>query len=81
MIPAILALAGMSIATKEIAMMGQNVWANIAYYLVVATFVSGVYNTIFTLSTKSPASENFLPRFLTAKWWIPEFILSVFRQH
>ena len=34
MAPAVFALAAMSIATKEIAMMGQNVWANIAYYLV-----------------------------------------------
>lgn len=44
MLPAVLALAGMSVATKEIAMMGQSVWTNILYYLVVATFVSGFYN-------------------------------------
>ncbi len=44
MLPAVLALAGMSVATKEIAMMGQSVWGNILYYLVVATFVSGLYN-------------------------------------
>ena len=44
MLPAILSLAGMSVATKEIAMMGQDVIGNILYYLVVATFVSGVYN-------------------------------------
>ena len=58
-IPAILALAGMSIATKEIAMMGQNVWANIAYYLVVATFVSGVYNTIFYIKHEKPGFREF----------------------
>lgn len=44
MLPAVFALAGMSVATKEIAMMGQDVWDNILYYLVVATFVSGLYN-------------------------------------
>jgi hypothetical protein len=49
MLPAVLALAGMSVATKEIAMMGQNVWANIVYYLVVATFVSGSYNLVLLL--------------------------------
>lgn len=46
MLPAVLALAGMSVATKEIAMMGQSVWTNILYYLVVATFVSGFYNFV-----------------------------------
>ena len=46
MLPAILSLAGMSVATKEIAMMGQNVIGNILYYLVVATFVSGLYNVL-----------------------------------
>lgn len=59
MAPAIFALAGMSIATKEIAMMGQNVWANIAYYLVVATFVSGVYNTIFYIKHEKPGFKDF----------------------
>ena len=52
MAPAILALAGMSIATKEIALMGQNVWVNIAYYLVISTFVSGCYNTVFYVFTQ-----------------------------
>ncbi len=49
--PAVLALAGMSAATKEIAMMGQNVWQNILYYLSVATFVSGCYNLAWFLAT------------------------------
>lgn len=52
MVPAILALAGMSVATKEIAMMGQDVWANILYYLTVSTFVSGFYNLILLLRHK-----------------------------
>ena len=42
----------MSVATKEIAMMGQDVWDNILYYLVVATFVSGVYNSFLLLKSK-----------------------------
>ena len=36
MMPAVLSLAGMSVATKEIATMGQDVWDNILYYLVKA---------------------------------------------
>lgn len=52
MIPAILALAGMSVATKEIAMMGQDVWDNILYYLVVSTFISGIYNCFLLLKQK-----------------------------
>ena len=59
MTPAILALAGMSIATKEIAMLGQNVWANIIYYLVVATFISGSYNTIMYIKTAKPDYTTF----------------------
>lgn len=58
-IPAVFALAGMSIATKEIALMGQNVWANIAYYLVVATFVSGAYNAIFFIKRSHPGFKGF----------------------
>ena len=52
MMPAVFALAGMSVATKEIAMMGQDVWDNILYYLVVATFVSGIYNSFLLLKSK-----------------------------
>ncbi len=59
MTPAIFALAGMSIATKEIAMMGQNVWANIAYYLVVSTFISGIYNTTMYIKTEHPDLKKF----------------------
>ena len=59
MTPAILALAGMSIATKEIAMLGQNVWVNIVYYLVIATFISGTYNTIMYIKTAKPDCTTF----------------------
>ncbi len=59
MIPAIFALAGMSIATKEIAMMGQDVWSNLTYYLVVATFVSGCYNTIQYIKKEQPNTKTF----------------------
>lgn len=59
MFPAILALAGMSVATKEIALMGDDIWSNIVYYLVVATFVSGVYNTYFYIKTEKPGFTGF----------------------
>ena len=52
MMPAVLSLAGMSVATKEIATMGQDVWANILYYLVVSTFISGIYNYILLIKNK-----------------------------
>ena len=67
MTPAVFALAGMSIATKEIAMMGQNVWANIAYYLVVATFVSGLYNTIFFIKHNRPGFKGFFKQVFNRK--------------
>lgn len=60
MTPAIFSLAGMSIATKEIAMLGQNVWNNIVYYLVVATFVSGSYNMIMFLKHEKPDLKTFI---------------------
>lgn len=52
MAPAIMALAAMSILTKEIALMGGvAVWNNIIYYLVFSTLVSGIYNLICLLIT------------------------------
>lgn len=59
MMPAILALAGMSVATKEIALMGDNIWGNIAYYLVVSTAVSGTYNAYFYVKTEKPGIGGF----------------------
>ncbi len=59
MTPAIIALAGMSIATKEIAMMEQNIWGNITYYLVVATFVSGLYNSIMYVRSEHLSAKDF----------------------
>lgn len=66
-VPAVFALAGMSVATKEIALMGQNVWANIAYYLVVATFVSGAYNTIFFIKRSHPGFKGFFQQVFAPK--------------
>ena len=57
--PAVFALAGMSVATKEIAVMGQNVWYNIIYYLVVATFVSGIYNSVMFVYYNRPSISSF----------------------
>lgn len=52
-LPAVFALAGMSIATKEIAVHSQSgVWGAIIYYLAVALFVSGCYNLFFYLRTQ-----------------------------
>ena len=59
MFPVIFAFAGMSIITKEIAMHGSNVWQGVAVYLVVATFVSGTYNTFFYIKTVKPGFIGF----------------------
>ena len=59
MAPAIFFFFGLSIATKEIAMMGQNIWENIAYYLVVSTFVSGFYNSVLYIKTERPGFIGF----------------------
>lgn len=47
MAPVILALAFMSVITKDIAIHGSSTWAAITYYLSVSTFVSGCYNSFF----------------------------------
>ena len=45
MSPVILALAFMSVITKDIAIHSSSSWSGIIYYLTVSTFVSGVYNS------------------------------------
>lgn len=67
MTPAIFALAGMSVATKEIAIMGQNVWYNIVYYLVVATFVSGIYNSAMYIWHNRPSMRAFVKTIFAPK--------------
>lgn len=67
MIPVMLALGGMSVITKGIAMHGTNIWASITYYLVVATFVSGVYNTYFYISREKPGFKGFFSNVFSKK--------------
>ena len=64
MLPATVALALMSIATKEIAVMRQNVWYNIIYYLTVSTFISGCYNFFLLITTRH---QNSLKDIIFAK--------------
>lgn len=45
-LPAVLALAAMSIITKYIATDGRSLWQGLTYYLTISTFISGVYNLI-----------------------------------
>ena len=44
--PAVLALALMSIITKYIATNGNSLWQGLIYYLTVSTFISGLYNLV-----------------------------------
>lgn len=45
-LPAVLALAAMSIITKYIAVQAHSLGQGLAYYLTVSTFISGLYNYI-----------------------------------
>lgn len=59
MIPVIIALALMSVITKGIAVHGLHPWSSVIYYLVVATFVSGCYNTYFFITREKPGFKGF----------------------
>ena len=50
--PAVFALSLMSIATRYIALRGGTLYAGIIYYLTIACFVSGIYNTIMYFKNK-----------------------------
>lgn len=54
MIPVIVALAIMSVITKELAIHGSSVWSAITYYLVIPTFVSGCYNLFYYTMVEKP---------------------------
>lgn len=77
MLPATIALALMSIATKEIAVMKQNVWYNIVYYLTVSTFISGCYNFILLVANnkknKSLLKIIFAPKVVRTGLYIVGF--------
>ena len=78
MLPAVFALAGMSIATKDIALNGSGVWGSLVYYLVVATFVSGCYNLFFYLRTQGPGPKLFFQEVFGAKTLNPGLYLVSF---
>ena len=67
MFPVIFAFAGTSIITKEIAMHGSNVWQGVLYYLVVATAVSGTYNTFWYVKTAKPGFKGFFKQLFAWK--------------
>lgn len=57
--PVILALAFMSIITKDIAIHGSSTWSAVTYYLTVSTFVSGVYNSFMYSVREKPGFAGF----------------------
>lgn len=68
--PAVFALAGMSIITKYIALGGSSVWQSIVYYLVVATFVSGCYNLkCYVQQNKQLTFEQKIGEIFSARMW------------
>ena len=82
MIPAILSLAGMSIVTKEIAIQGSSVWNCLAYYLTVATSVSGAVNTYWYFRTTKKTWHKFIhqafsPRFIKVGIYVISFSMAL----
>ncbi len=67
MIPAILSLSGMSIVTKELAMRGSSVWAALAYYLTVSTFVSGLLNSFWFVRQQKTGFRLFWQQVFAAR--------------
>lgn len=59
--PAVFALSLMSIATRYIALNGGSPYAGVVYYLTVACFISGIYNTIMLYFRQTPAPQHPLP--------------------
>ena len=66
MLPAILSLAGMSIATKEIALRGSSGYAALAYYLTVSTFISGTLNAYWFIKETKPDFKTFWQQVLSS---------------
>ena len=79
MIPAVFALAGMSIATKYIAIKSEaGIWGAIIYYLVVSAGVSGCYNLFFYLKTQKPTTKAFFTEVFNRKTTQAGFYLISF---
>ena len=76
MTPAVISLAAMSIMTKEIAVMKQNVWHNIIYYLVVSTFISGCYNLILFLFSRNKSIKLHRQLFSSAATHIGCYVIT-----
>ncbi len=68
--PAVFALAGMSIITKYISQEGTSVWQAMVYYLTVATFVSGSYNLVcYWVSAKDKTGQQKLAELWAGQMW------------
>lgn len=67
MAPVILALAFMSIITKDIAIHGSSTWSAITYYLTVSTFVSGVYNSYMYVVKEKLNFKNYFANIFSAQ--------------
>lgn len=77
--PAVFALAGMSIITKYISLEGTSVWQGVVYYLTVSTFVSGCYNLLCYLAQNKHLNlqqikeEIFAPKMLKIGGYLVAF--------
>ena len=78
MLPAIISLSGMSIATKQIALHGSSVWSSLAYYLTVSTFVSGLLNFYWFCrqnrwQIRNSLKQTFAPGITKAGFYVVSF--------
>ena len=66
-LPAVFALAAMSIITKYIAVQAHSLGQGLAYYLTVSTFVSGLYNLFFYYRQMPASRQNLFKKIISRK--------------
>ncbi|MBR3676354.1 MAG: hypothetical protein IKN71_04395 [Alphaproteobacteria bacterium] len=76
-LPAVLALAAMSIITKYLAVEAHSLGQGLSYYLTVATFISGLYNLILYRRQATKIRRIKAPQPLFSKQMLRPIILLV----
>ena len=66
-LPAVFALAAMSIITKYLAVQAHSLGQGLAYYLTVSTFVSGLYNLFFYYRQMPASRQNLFKKIISRK--------------
>ncbi len=66
-LPAVVALAAMSIITKYIAIQAHSLGQGLTYYLTVSTFVSGCYNLLLYIRQNAGNKQKYFKKILSVK--------------